>query len=387
MAKKDYYQILGLNRGATEEEVKRAYRLLARKYHPDVNQGDPKAAEERFKEISEAYEVLADPTKRQRYDQMGFAGVESEFGPQGFTWQNFTHVGDLEDLLGQNPFFREWFSGTGGRFAGGGRREVRGPFRGGDIEVAVRIPLQAVVTGASQMIEVPHQRACPACRGTGAKDGTEFEKCPECGGRGQLRRSQNRGYTQLISITECLSCHGTGRRIRVPCPACDATGVQRSTLRVEVTIPPGIEDGTLLRLGLQGEASPGAGPAGDLFVQVQIEPVPGFRREGREVYSEAHVPLITALLGGDLRIRTLLGDALLAVPAGTQPGAQFRLRGEGFPRLRGGDRGDHIVTLRVDLPKALDGHQKALLKEALGPPGPAGGSPRRSGGIFSRRGG
>lgn len=387
MAKKDYYQILGVARGASEEEVKRAYRLLARKYHPDVNKDDPKAAEERFKEISEAYEVLADPAKRQRYDQMGFAGVETEFGPQGFTWQNFTHVGDLEDLLGQNPFFREWLTGSGGGFAAGPRREARGSFRGGDIEVAVRIPLKAVVTGASQTIEVPHEQSCAACRGSGAKDGTEFEKCPECGGRGQIRRAQNRGYTQLISILECLSCHGTGRRIRVPCPTCGGSGVTRSTIRVEVTIPPGIEDGTLLRLSQQGESSAGPGPAGDLFVQVQVEPVAGLRREGREVYSETRVPLVTVLLGGDVRIHTLLGDALLAVPAGTQPGSQFRLRGEGFPRLRGGDRGDHIVTLRVDIPKGLDSHQRELLREALGPPGPAGGTHRRPGGLFSRRGG
>ncbi|MGI0053889.1 MAG: J domain-containing protein, partial [Thermoplasmata archaeon] len=366
MAKKDYYQILGVPRGASEEEVKRAYRLLARKHHPDVNKDDPKAAEERFKEISEAYEVLADPAKRQRYDQMGFAGVESEFGPQGFTWQNFTHVGDLEDLLGQNPFFREWFSGTAGPFRGMGRRESRPLFRGSDIEVAVRIPLRAAVTGTTQVIEVPHQQACPACRGTGAKGGTAFVKCPECGGRGQIRRSQSRGYTQLISIMECLNCRGTGRQVKEPCPTCGGSGAERTTLRVEVAIPPGIEDGTLLRLGQQGESHPVDGSSGDLFVQVQLEPIPGFRREGREVFSEARVPLVTALLGGDCRIHTLTGDALLKIPAGTQSGSQFRLRGEGFPRLRGTDRGDHIVAVQVEIPKSLDGRQRELLREALG---------------------
>ncbi|HEV2317430.1 MAG TPA: molecular chaperone DnaJ [Thermoplasmata archaeon] len=388
MPKKDYYQVLGLARGASEEDIRRAYRQLARKYHPDVNKDNPKAAEERFKEISEAYEVLADDAKRRKYDAMGHAGVESDFGPGGFTWQNFTHVGDLEDLLGASPFFREWFQGgavPGGPFGGGAtRRDSRIPFRGGDVEISVRIPMSAAVTGTNKVIEVPHTDQCPACRGTGAKDGTAIEKCPECDGRGQIRRQQTRGFTQLISIMECLSCHGTGRRIREICPVCGGSGAERSIRRMEVSIPPGIEDGTVLRLGHQGADSSDGGLSGDLFVQVLVEPMAGFQRDGRDVYSEARVPLQTALLGGETRIPTLTGEALLRIPSGTQPGTQFRLRGEGFPRLRGSDRGDHLVTVGVELPKSLTGRQKELLREAFGDPSPPGAPPRRPG-LFGRR--
>jgi molecular chaperone DnaJ len=384
--KRDYYQVLGISREASEEEVKRAYRQLARKYHPDVNAGDPKAAEERFKEISEAYEVLADPQKRQRYDSQGFAGVESDFGPQGFTWQNFTHVGDLEDLLGSTPLFRDLFSSMGGGFGSATRRDSRIPFRGGDIEVSVRLPLAAAVTGAHRLLEVPHQGICPKCHGTGAKNGTAFEKCPECEGRGQIRRTQTRGYTQLISIMECPVCHGTGRKIREICPTCNGVGMEREVRRVDVAIPPGIEDGTLLRLGGQGDPSPSGGAAGDLFVQVLLEPMPGFHREGTDVYSETRVPLPTALLGGETRVRTLTGEAVLRIPPGTQPEAQFRLRGEGIPRLRGTNRGDHIVTVHVDLPGTLTARQKELLLEAF-PEGtaPTASPPKRSSGLFGRR--
>src|SRR5271169_6202193 len=199
MAKRDYYEVLGLARSASPDEIKSAYRRLARQYHPDVNAGDTKAAEERFKEVSEAYEVLADPEKRRRYDQMGFSAVETDFGPQGFTWQNFTHVGDLQDLFGGSDFFQQLFEqGFLGGGAGGGRR--RGPSRGSDIEVAIRLPLAAAVNGAEPTIEVPSQTPCEDCKGTGARNGTALETCPECEGRGQVRRSQARGFSQLITI-------------------------------------------------------------------------------------------------------------------------------------------------------------------------------------------
>jgi molecular chaperone DnaJ len=383
MAKRDYYEVLGVPRGATEEDIRKSYRLLARKYHPDVNKENPKVAEERFKELSEAYEVLADPAKRQKYDSLGYAGVESDFGPQGFTWQNFTHVGDLEDLLASSPFFREWLSGGGGGFGTPRPRNTRIPFRGGDLEVAVKLPLTAAVTGASRLIEIPQVDACSSCKGTGAKGGTALEKCPECDGRGQIRRQQTRGYTQLISIMECLGCHGTGRRIREACPTCGGTGAARSNKKVEVSIPPGIEDGTVLRLGRQGQESDDGGLSGDLFVQVLLDPVPGFHREGQNVFTEVRLPLHVALLGGEARIRTLTGEALLKIPTGTQPGSQFRLRGEGFPRLRGHERGDHIVTVSVELPKSLSSRQRELLREALGEPSEA--PPIKRGGLFGRR--
>ncbi|MCI4324224.1 MAG: J domain-containing protein [Thermoplasmata archaeon] len=397
MAKRDYYDVLGVSRTASEEEIKTSYRKLARKYHPDVNQNN-KNAEEKFKELSEAYEVLVDADKRKRYDAVGFSGVEGDFGPSGFTWQNFSHAGDLEDLLGANPLFQQWFT-TGPGATGSGRphatrRDARVPFRGNDIEVSLRLPLVAAVAGLKRSLDVPHTGECADCKGTGAKGGTALEICPECEGRGQIRRSSTRGYTQLIQIMECPSCHGTGRRVREICPRCSGTGVERSVRKVEVAIPPGIEDGTILRLNQLGEPNSAGGPPGDLFVQVLLEPSPVFHREGRDAYCESRVPLAVALLGGEIRLRTLTGEAVLKVPVGTQPGMQFRLRGEGFPRLRGGDRGDLIVTVHVELPRSLSGRQKELLREAFGDaaaaaPGTPANAPPAEGthkrGFFGRR--
>jgi len=363
MAKRDYYEVLGVPKTATEDEIKQAYRRLARQYHPDVAKENPKAAEEKFKEFSEAYEVLADPEKRQKYDQMGFAGVETDFGPGGFNWQNFSHMGDLEDLLGASPLFQQFFGGFGSPFGRGGRGSA---FRGNDVELAVRLPLLAAVQGAHPTVEVPHTGPCPDCHGTGAKDGTALETCPECQGQGQVRRVQNRGYTQLITIGECPRCHGTGQRVLERCPTCGGKGRVSSVEKIELTVPPGVEDGSVLRVPGHGMTGSGGGRAGDLFVQVVFEPSSGFRREGQDVFSEATVPLSVALLGGEVEVPTLEGRAALKIPAGTQPETQFRLRGRGFPRYRGSARGDQIVTVHVELPRSLSGHEKELVREALG---------------------
>jgi len=385
MAKRDYYEVLGVPRTATPDEVKSAYRRLARLHHPDMNKDNPKAAEEKFKELSEAYEVLVDPERRQRYDQLGFTGVQSDFGPGGFTWQNFTHVGDLEDLLGSTDFFQQLFNqGFGAdRFGRPVGRRSSIPNRGSDIEISVRLPLSAAVTGAEPTIDIPMTQPCPDCRGTGAKGGTALELCPECDGRGQVRRSQNLRSSQLISITECPMCHGTGKRIREACPTCDASGVVRRSKRIQVTIPPGIEDGAVLRLARQGAPSGGLGPAGDLFVQVLIDSSRSIRREGADAYTETRVPLSTAIFGGETRIPTITGQALLKIPPGTQPEVQFRMRGEGFPRLRGASRGDLIVRVHVELPENLTAHQKELLHEALGSP-TGMSAPTKKSGLFGR---
>jgi molecular chaperone DnaJ len=241
VAKRDYYEVLGVPRTASTDEVKSAYRRLARLHHPDVNAGDVKAAEEKFKEVSEAYEVLVDAEKRRRYDQMGFGGVESDFGPGGFTWQNFTHRADLEDLLGGNDLLeqllRQGF--IGGTFTTGRDARTGPTFRGSDVEVSIRLPLSAAVTGAEPELTVPTTDACASCRGTGAKDGTELETCPQCEGRGQIRRSTSRGYTQMISVSECPTCHGTGQRIRIACPVCKGRGTVRQVRHFRVTVPPG----------------------------------------------------------------------------------------------------------------------------------------------------
>jgi molecular chaperone DnaJ len=365
MAKKDYYDVLGIPRTASPDEVKQAYRRLARQYHPDVAKENPKVAEEKFKEISEAYEVLATPETRQRYDQRGFEGVEPNFGPGGFGWQNFTHVSDLEDLLGSNPFFQQVFGGFVGSVGGGGRRSVAA--RGSDVETSVRLPLSAAIHGAQPMVEIPRNDPCPDCRGTGAKDGTALETCPECHGTGQVRRTQNRGHTQLITIGECPRCHGAGRRILERCPTCQGTGRKSSVERIQLTVPPGIEDGAVLRVPGHGLGGRAGGRPGDLYVQVLLESSERFRREGDEAYGEATVPLATALLGGEVTVATIEGHVAVKIPAGTQPETQFRVRGQGFPRLHGGNRGDFIVTVHVDVPRSLTSRQRDFLRQAFLP--------------------
>jgi molecular chaperone DnaJ len=382
MPKRDYYDVLGVPKTASEDEIKRSYRRLAREYHPDLNKDNQKAAEEKFKELSEAYEVLADDEKRKRYDAMGFSGVESDFGPQGFTWQNFTHAGDLEDLLGSGFFAdltRQWMGS--GLFDFPSDARVRGPRRGPDIETTIEVPLHAAVTGTTRTLELPRSVSCRDCRGTGARNGTALETCSECHGTGQVRRTQSRGFTQFITIGECPVCHGTGQRIREKCPTCKGTGKLREIGRIELTVPAGIDDGAVLRVAEQGQAGPGGGPPGDLYVRVRLTPSDTFQRDGRDVYSSTVVPLNVALLGGEVRVSTVTGEAVLKIPAGTQPGSQFRLRGEGFPRLRGRDRGDHIVTVGVEIPRSLTARQKELLEQALDVP------PRKAArGIFGRRG-
>jgi len=294
---------------------------------------------------------------------MGFAGVETDFGPGGFNWQNFTHMGDLEDLLGASPLFQQFFGGFGSPFGRVGRGSA---FRGNDIELAVRLPLLAAVQGAHPTVDVPHTGPCPDCHGTGARNGTAVETCPECQGQGQVRRVQNRGYTQLITIAECPRCHGTGQRILDRCPTCGGKGRTSSVEKIEITVPPGVEDGSVLRVAGHGMEGTGGGRTGDLFVQVLFEPSLEFRREGQDVYSETTVPLSVALLGGEVEVATVEGRAALKIPAGTQPETQFRLRGRGFPRYRGSTRGDQIVTAHVELPRSLSGREKDLLREALG---------------------
>ena len=386
MAKRDYYEVLGVPRTASADEVKSAYRKLARQHHPDLNKDNPKAAEERFKELSEAYEVLADPAKRARYDQGGFGSVEGEFGPQGFDWQNFTHAGDLEDLLGGSDFFQQFFGGTlfGNVRARGGGGGV--PLRGQDLEVALRLPLSAAVHGAKRTLDVPFRGPCHDCHGTGARDGTAFQTCTECGGRGQVRRAVQRGSAQLITITECPVCHGIGRRITERCPTCGGSGILEQDRKIAVEIPAGIEDRTVLRLARQGVPGGASDTPGDLFVQVVFEPLENLRRDGPNAFTETSLPLETALLGGEIRVRTIEGEAILKIPALTQPESQFRLRGEGFPRLRGRDRGDLFVTTHVQLPTTLTARQKELLRQALQAPTAEAATPRR-GSLFGRRSG
>lgn len=379
--RRDYYEVLGVPRTASADDIKQAYRRLAREYHPDMNRENPKAGEEKFKELSEAYEVLADPEKRQRYDAMGFSGVESDFGPQGFTWQNFTHAGDIEDLLGSNPIFQQLFGSLlagGGLFPGMGA----GPIGGRNVEVSLRLPMAAALSGARPTLEIPHGGPCPDCNGTGARDGTAFDTCPECHGRGQVQRVLRQGRTQFVTVGVCPTCRGRGRRIREKCPRCRGSGQVQSTRHLEVTVPPGVDNGTILRLPGQGMEGGGQAPPGDLFVHIELEPDPHVRREGTRAFTEVTIPLRLALLGGEVDVRVLGRTLRLKVPSSTEPEREFRFKGEGFPRFGGGGRGDLFVIVHIEFPRSLTGRQKQLIEEAF----PEDGGTRR-GSIFGRRGG
>ena len=376
--RRDYYEVLGVPHTATADDIKQAYRRLARTYHPDMNRENPKAAEEKFKELSEAYEVLADGEKRRRYDAMGFSGVEGDFGPGGFTWQNFTHAGDLQDLFGNSPIFQQLFGNLlGGSLFGA---IPRGPVSGRNVEVAIRLPLEAALTGARPTLEIPHSGPCPPCGGTGARDGTAFDPCPECHGRGQVQRVLHQGRAQFVTVTVCPACRGRGRRIREKCPRCRGSGMLESMRTLEVSVPPGVDNGTVLRLPGQGMEGIGRAPPGDLFVQVELLPDAHVQREGNRAFTEVTVPLRLALLGGETDVKVFQRTLRLKIPPGTQPEREFRFRGEGFPRFGGGGRGDLFVTLHVELPHTLSSRQRSMLEEAL----PEEGSVRR-GSIFGRR--
>lgn len=375
MARRDYYEVLGVPKTASADDIKAAYRRLAREHHPDMNRDNPKAAEEKFKELSEAYEVLADPERRKRYDTMGFSAVESDFGPQGFTWQNFTHASDLEDLLGSNPIFQQLF---GSMFGGG--PGFGGPMPGRNIEVTIRVPLAAALTGARSSISIPVVGPCPVCRGTGARDGTAFEICPTCQGRGQVQRVIRQMGGQFVTIGPCPTCRGTGRKILEKCKNCKGTGQARITKHLEVQIPPGVDTGTRLRLAGQGLPSSTGGPPGDLYAKIDIESHATFRRDGQDLFTDVSVPLRTAILGGEVTVRSLDGhDLHLKIPSGTQCGHELRLKGQGLPKFGGGSRGDLYAIAMVEIPKSLSGRQKQLLEEAF----PEEATSRRSS-LFGR---
>ena len=343
--KKDYYEVLGIPRTASAKEIKAAYRRLARKVHPDVNQGD-KSAEERFKEVAEAFAVLSDPEKRATYDRGGheafgpgfdpFAGMD--FGARGFGF------GDLSELF-------ELFSG-------GGRRARSRTAPGSDIESAIRIPFVEAVRGTTVTVVLPRKATCADCSGTGRRQVGEQE-CPDCRGTG--RRAQKRRGAQ-VSIT-CGRCGGAGRLPGAPCPACGGSGRVSVQDRIRVRIPPGIEDGGRVRLQGRGDAGEGGAPAGDAYLVVGVEPHETFRREGRDIFCEVRVGLATAALGGTVKVPTLDGPAEITLPAGTPSGRKFRLRGRGVPGRGGGPSGDLYASIQIVPPKKLDARSRQLLEE------------------------
>ena len=347
MSKRDYYEVLGVPRSVGEGDLKSAYRKLAMKYHPDRNPND-KAAEEHFKEAAEAYAVLADPEKRSLYDRFGHQAVSSAAGAgQGF---DPTIFGDFGDILGSMFGFGDLF--------GGGRRRG-GPERGADLRYDLEITFQEAARGAETVIQIPRQEQCETCHGTGAAPGTSPTTCPRCHGAGQVRTQ--RGF--LIVAGTCTQCRGTGRVIAKPCQTCRGSGHVARERKITVKIPAGIGTGQQLRLQGEGEAGSAGGPPGHLYVVIQVQEHPFFRRDGVHLFCEIPVNFTTLALGGEILVPTLDGEESVKVPEGTQTGTTLRLRGKGMPDVNGRGRGDLFATVQVQTPKKLTREQRMLLDQ------------------------
>ena len=356
--KRDYYEVLGVSKGASDEELKKAYRKLAKKYHPDVNPGD-KEAEGKFKEVNEAYSILSDADKRARYDQFGHAGVDPNYGAGGGGFGDFGDM-DLGDIFGS--FFGGGFGGGFGGFGGGGARR-NGPQKGESLRASVSITFEEAAFGCEKEIVLNRTESCDDCHGTGCADGSNPETCPECRGTGTVRVQQRMGGMSFSSTAACTKCHGTGKIIHTPCKHCNGAGSVKRQKRIVVTIPAGIDDGQAVSLRGQGNAGKNGGPAGDLIVSVRIKAHPHFQREGTTVLYEQPISFYQAAMGAELEIPTIDGKVKYTLPAGTQTGTTFRLRGKGIPELRGRGRGDQYVTVRVQIPTSLSSEQKRALRQ------------------------
>ena len=355
--KRDYYEVLGVSKGASEDELKKAYRRLAKKYHPDLNPGD-KAAEASFKEVNEAYEVLSDKDKRARYDQFGHAGVDPNFNPNGGGFGGFggfTDMGDIDlgDLFGS--FF-------GGGFGGGGGSRRNAPQKGETVRAGVTITFEEAAFGCEKEVTVSRTEQCDVCKGTGCAPGTTAEVCPDCHGSGTVRIQRGGGGFSFSTTTSCPKCRGTGKIIHQPCKTCGGAGTVRKQKKLAVTIPAGIDNGQAVSLRGQGGAGRNGGPAGDLLIGVTVKPHPIFRREGTAVYMDQPVSFVQAALGAELEIPTIDGNVKYEMPEGTQSGTTFRLRGKGIPGLGGRGRGDQYVTVKVKVPTGLNKEQKDALR-------------------------
>ncbi|HYJ13642.1 MAG TPA: molecular chaperone DnaJ [Thermomicrobiales bacterium] len=347
--KRDYYEVLGISRTATEAEIKKAYRTVARKYHPDVNK-DPDA-EERFKEANEANEVLANAERRAAYDRYGHAAF-SGAGNGGGDPFGFGGSGGFADL------FESFFSG-----AAGGQRRPSGPPRGGDIQITVDLAFEEAVFGTDKDVEVDRLESCSSCHGTRMKGGATPPSCATCGGSGEVRRVQQTILGQFMTSGPCPTCHGEGVTVTDPCDTCRGRGRTRNYRNISVSIPPGIDDGATLRLTGQGEDGPNGGPAGNLYVKTRVKGHKFFERQGKTITSQVGINVAQAALGDEIEIDTLDGEVVFRIPSGTQSGQQFRLRGKGVPDLRGGERGDQLVTVQVVVPKTLSEEQKDLFSQ------------------------
>ena len=362
--KRDYYEVLGIGKNATDAEIKSAYRKLAKKYHPDLNPGN-KEAEEKFKEVNEANDVLSDPQKRQRYDQFGFAGVDPNYaaangGGAGGFGGGFGGV-DLGDIFGD--IFGGGFGGGFGGFGGGSStRTANAPRKGHDIQASVILTFEEAAHGCSKKITINRQDTCPDCGGTGAAKGTSPETCPDCGGRGYVVTQQRTPFGVMQSQQPCSPCGGRGTIIRNPCKTCRGTGKTAARKSLEINIPAGIDDDQNIALRGQGDAGSNGGPAGDVIVHVTVKADPMFERDGYDVTIHVPITFSQAVLGDDVEVPTVDGRIVQHIPEGTQSGTKFRLRGQGIQYLNGRGRGDQYVIVDVEIPKKVTRAQREALK-------------------------
>ncbi len=352
--KRDYYEVLGVGKNATDDEIKHAYRVLAKKYHPDMHPGD-KEAEAKFKEASEAYAILSDADKRRQYDQFGHAAFDGNggFGAGGF---DFTGA-DFGDIFGD--IFGDFFGGSRSR-----RGPSNGPMKGANLRTSVRISFMEAVSGVEKELTLNLKDPCPTCHGTGAKPGTSPQMCPKCGGKGQVIFTQQSLFGTMRNVQTCPDCGGTGRVIKDKCPDCGGSGYITNRKTIKVSIPAGIDNGQSVRIREKGEPGINGGPRGDLLVEVLVADHPGFIRQDYDIYSVAKMSYAVAALGGSIVIDTVDGQVIYDVKAGTETGARVRLKGKGIPTIRDPKvRGDHYVTLVIDTPTKLSKEAKELLKK------------------------
>jgi molecular chaperone DnaJ len=358
MAKRDYYQVLGVSRDASEEEIKKAYRKLALECHPDRNPSN-KEAEERFKECTEAYEILRDAQKRARYDQFGHAGLGATPGFEGFDFATF----DLSDAL--RAFMRDFgsFGSVFDEFFGTTRETRRGYQRGHDLQIRLKLSLEEIATGVEKKIKLKRLQKCAQCNGTGAEKGTSKKVCSKCGGTGQIRRVSRSLFGQFVNVTTCNNCNGEGAVIDNPCSACRGDGRVEGISTISVKIPTGVSTGNYIQLRGVGNAGPRGGPSGDVIVFIEEQEHPLFNRHGDDLIHEMLISFTQAALGDEITVPTLDGNVNLKIPSGTQPGKIFRLKGKGIPHLHGYGKGDELVRVSIWVPTHLSSEEKKLLKE------------------------
>ncbi len=355
--KRDYYEVLGVAKTATDDELKKAYRRLAKEYHPDLHPGD-KTAEAKFKEVNEAYEVLSDEQKRRRYDQFGHAGVDPSYGAGGGSGFGGYNMGDL-DLV---DLFGSFFGGGFGGGFGGQRQDPNAPRKGDTLRCVVSISFEEAAFGCEKEISLNRSETCEHCHGSGCAPGTSADTCPDCRGSGVIRIQRGGGAFTFATSAPCTRCKGTGKIIHTPCGDCHGTGTVKKQRKITVNIPAGIDNGQAVSLRGQGGAGVNGGPAGDLLISVTVRPSDKFQRDGTAVYYEHTVTFAQAALGSTLTIPTIDGAVEYAIPEGTQPGTVFRLRGKGIPSVNGRGRGDQFVTVRVQVPASLSAQQKEALR-------------------------